>query len=206
MIETNIKVTLGGESIYVTPFAYDDSYNEPSHNKIFYYKSPEFAPYPCPNELIGETTAWGMLNKKVGRFNARTRLGWAWILLKRFWHAKIMRLLVALARSIKHKWFDVSYFYRTSVPFVAAEIFQYTFSIPHHLMIVQPEDQRYSDTYYLDPSQDFLEVELEKQLNRPLSKWAIECGVEERRQSYRAWRDQMQKRGLKIGFIASLDT
>lgn len=206
-----ITIERGGESIYVTPFAYSDSADHPSKNKVHYYQSPEFSPYG--NDFILGNSFSGEYLLGWDSFHTRRNA------LKRFWYMYPGRLLNAIKAGIKlasrSKIKNIAWItktlLRTNIPFVATEVYDYKFSIPHHMMIVEESPGEYTDDYYLTPSQRFLEVELENLLAeyvkiQPIIAENYELANKENAHAYLYWRVQMRHKGLKIGFIASLDT
>ena len=179
----NIAIQLGGERIYVLPVAWDNQFR--GLNKVFYFDSPDFAPYP--NDLLienRESTSWLYLQKS-----------------RYIWYKYAKRLFVTIGRQIKmaakyhiSPFFMFGWRYQTSVPFIGYEVYPHDFSIPHHPMIVQSPHEYYTDDYYLNPSQQFLERELQKVLEA------------EPDSDFLNWRERMFAQGFKVNYIASLDT
>lgn len=207
----NITIERGGENIYVTPFAWHPENKR--LNKVHYYDSPEFAPYPGEFQLGSD-------------WYAEMLLGWQYpdnnhISLKRFWYLYLGRLISAFKKAFKlcretKLWrrflWIIKITLKTNRAFVAHEVYQGRFSIHGHMLINQKEEGYYTDDYYLTPSQWFLERELLAMLENDINKYDpiidedYKLFRRENALKYLDWRSKMLSRGFKIGYIASLDT
>lgn len=227
-MQLGITIEESGEDLYITPVAYN--YKD---NKILYYRCHEFVPYESQFDDIWAIQAnygsicwnWRML------FSAPLHLAkWTVSDILRVSKSKFLKFyylyikkFVVVCREIWEQpcfWQNLKYFlsfWENQHPIQAAEIFEGYFWVNSQLNI--KDDNDYSDSYYLIPSQKYLEARVNEFIEEYLKvKDNLEEYHKERQRNvyqsnageliaeFKTWQRKMLDKGCKIGYIAELET
>lgn len=202
MNKINISVEEGGERLYLYPFCAKEG-----EKHIIFPPIQEFP--PGGND-------WYFLNTSFYP-------GLKWLKVKYNFLRFANSLYYAFRKvlfNLKYRYFhglieeffsDIKHYYSISPPVLGAEFYG-VFSISSQLTVNDPDG--YTDSYYLSPSEKYLELRLEQLLQNYLdnkdkygnvnSSWAPESA--QIAKNYINWRTQKLKEGYEIRFLYSLDT
>jgi len=216
----NIGVNESGEDLYITAFAEADNIHD---NKVLYYECSEFHPNHNDNFLQakGEDSFYQTLY-----FDSRPYWGGYWwkripnnitatlkVKALLFYYRFLKQRCFVLKKSFKYlNWhWGISCFWQTygimadlTLPIIAADQFEDRLWVTGQLHVTGA-DRNLTDTYYLEPSQDYLEQRVTEFLHhedsRNMDHYRYEiCN------RFVQWREKHLKAGNRIFYIAELNT
>lgn len=209
-MKLNISVFEGGEDLFVYPFSVHPNITN-QQNKIVYLNPDEFL--PNKNDYILDARY-----SYICQFLKMDKI----LSLKRIWYCHIKKFLVALKRSFRFMaefnfdkeawkgfWSTTGWLYTCSVPFLAASYPDIRISIRGQLMV--KDDDRMTNTYYLNPSQRYLNKRVMDWIEKSLEEEDIdengyENAYKKDAKALKKWMEEERNKGREIHYLVSLDT
>jgi hypothetical protein len=216
----DIGVQQSGEDLYITAFAEADNIHD---NKVLYYECSEFHPNHNDNFIVeGDKDSF----YQTLYFDSRPYWGGRWykripnnvtakvkVLAMLFYYRFLKQRCFVLKKSFKYihwRW-NLSHFWQVyrimadlTLPIIAADQFEDRLWVTGQLHITGT-DRNLTDTYYLEPSQEYLEnrviefLQHEDSRNMDHYRYKI-CS------DFVKWREAHVAKGNRIFYIAELDT